>query len=91
MRVATLAALAFLAVAALSATPAFAQNCGGQWGSSAVPGTMTAPAQPCPQERARPTTRKRDDPPGTFRAGNTTVTVGGSVSTQMGFGSRGAR
>lgn len=68
---------------------AHAADCGG---SKAVPGTLAASAKkPCatparkqpPQEQAKP-----KDPPGTFRSGNTTVRVQGSIQTDATFGGR---
>jgi hypothetical protein len=77
--------LFFLAAPQVSAEPC-AQ------GSSAVGGTLTAPA-PCAKPSTRPLAlpnsgQPRGEQPGTFRHGNTTIYMGGSISTQVGVGGR---
>ncbi len=82
---------------ALLAAPvslAFAQSCT-QPGASAVGGTLASPSPPCPNPSTRPLAAPRTAPqpqgqkPGTFQHGNTTIHIGGSISTEV--GARGGR
>ncbi|MCC7346801.1 MAG: hypothetical protein IT538_05320 [Variibacter sp.] len=72
--------LSCLALTALLAAPAQAQDCRND-SSTSVGGTLTAPRAPCkrPTPAAGPQRKKDVDPPGTYRSGNTTIQWRGSV------------
>jgi hypothetical protein len=86
------AALPPFAAVGLLAGAAVAADCGGNWGGGGnVPGTLASPAQPCRPQRGPTPHTPPDTRPGTFTQGNTTVHVGGSISTDMGIGAGSGR
>lgn len=74
--------------AAWAATPAAAQDCRSAWSSGPPPGTLASPTSPCAgaPSNGRPRGRTEKTRPGTYQSGNTTIHVGGSVSTEVGIG-----
>lgn len=84
-----------LAFAAVASSSAWAEPCT-QTGVNAIGGTLAAPAKPCPHPSTRPFSVPNQPPqpqpqgqkPGTFQHGNTTIHIGGSISTEVGVGGR---
>lgn len=83
-----------LAIFALICLPAVAhaQNCNSD--KRPVPGTLAAANDPCAQPKAAPSrepvrkSEKKEERPGAFKSGNTTIYFGGSIGTEVGVRGR---
>jgi hypothetical protein len=88
MRALVVHTIAIVALCALTAPQAKAAECGTHWNGEAVPGTLASASKPCPPAQRTPPEppRAKDDRPGVWRNGNTTIYYGGSISTEFGVG-----
>jgi hypothetical protein len=73
-------AVAAVAITLLSPSASHAQNC-----ATNPRASLTGPSAPCPPKSRAPAKKEKEpekkaQPPGTYQYGNTTITIGGSVS-----------
>jgi hypothetical protein len=86
LKIASLVAAFGVGLASASAA-ARAETCGSA--NKPVAGTLAAPSNPCPPPPKKPTVVRRGpkEPeakaPGTYKHGNTTIYIGGSVGTDV--------